>query len=89
MLKHYDRIYIAAHWVGMLEYGDSSALTDVEYEQFNGWLNRTIPPRSSFQYGEDSEFCRDDVSGLLAECVQVDVYAQQVDIDNFNNMIGD
>lgn len=63
---------IGRHWLTYLEYGDISGLTEEEEKQADTWLSQF--PGASFTYGENWYFATDDISGLKAECVDVNVY---------------
>ena len=62
---------IATHWACAIEYGDYSELDDAEISQLEEWLSDY--PGACFQYGEDSFFARDDISGMMADCCEVTI----------------
>ena len=77
MLKHYDTVNICTAYVCAIEYGDYSGLDDEEYRLVNAWLN-TLPSFLTFDYKDGNEFARDCISGLMADCIEVDIYSQEV-----------
>lgn len=74
MLKPFDTFTIANHWITAIEYGDETGLSDSESAELAAWIE-TLPPCAVFDYSDSSEFARDEVSGLMADCVTVTVYA--------------
>ncbi len=63
--------HIAEHWLPALINGDFAGLSDEDIRGLNAW--EAANPCSHYSAGVDLGFCRDDVSGLLANCVDVDL----------------
>jgi hypothetical protein len=63
---------ILQHFVSPIEYGDMTGLTDHEEAQVNRWLGAY--PNATFEWGDESEFARCDITGLMGNCVEVKVY---------------
>ena len=63
-------------YVCAIEYGDYSGLSDDDERLVTQWLDK-LPAGVSFDWGEESEFCRDDISGLMADCIEVKIYHQE------------
>lgn len=74
MLKAHDTFTIAEHWVTAIEYDDQSGLTDTESAELSAWIDSMPPGPLFFNYGESVEFARDEISGLMADCVTVTVF---------------
>lgn len=74
MLKLIDTVTIAEHWICAIEYGDYSGLDDTEAEDLDAWLEQY--PSCTFSYGESSEFDGCDISGLMATCIEVEIYQE-------------
>lgn len=77
MLKKHDEFTIAQNWVVALEYADFGGLESEEVEQIEEFINE-LPPGSTFEYStEEPQFCKDEVSGLMADCVTVTVWVEK------------
>lgn len=63
---------IAEHWVCPIEYADHSGLDDDEIADLDSWLCEW--PSACFEYGEDTFFDKDEISGLMAICVTVKIH---------------
>lgn len=70
MLIEYDTYSIAEHWITAIEYGDYSGIEDGEEEQLEAFLSSLPCGPVSWSWSHDSEFSRDAVSGLMAQCVK-------------------
>ena len=62
---------IATHWICAIEYGDYTGLDDAEESQVEEWLSDY--PMAIFQYGENSFFARDEISGMMSDCCEVTI----------------
>jgi hypothetical protein len=66
---------LSGHWASAIINGDYSGLSDDEAEQLNSWINNNTPGGGHFDgFSEDDDslgFCRDNVSGLMADCFRV------------------
>ena len=63
--------HIAEHWLPALINGDRSGLNDADCTALDAW--EASNPCDHYSPGADLGFTRDDVSGLLADCVEVDL----------------
>ena len=64
-------VHLAEHWLPALINGDYSGLEDGEVAELEAWA--AANPCDHYSPGADLGFTRDDVSGLLADCVEVDL----------------
>lgn len=63
---------VAEHWVCPIEYGDMTGLEDDEEAELGAWLAEF--KGCTFEWGERTEFAKDEVSGLMAACVEVKIW---------------
>ena len=63
--------HIAEHWLPALINGDRTGLDDDDIAALDAW--EAANPCDHYSPGVSLGFCRDDVSGLLADCVEVDL----------------
>jgi len=63
---------VGQHFASPIEYGDMTGLTDHEEAQVNRWLSAY--PNATFKWGEESEFARCEITGLMSNCVEVEIY---------------
>ena len=75
-IELFDTQTICTHYLSTLINGDNSALEGDEDILVDAYLAR-IPACASFDYDseEGSEFARDEISGLMADCLTVRVMA--------------
>jgi len=63
-----------------LWYGDYSALSDDECEQVDEFI-ASLPETHTFSIADDglqdSHFARDTITGLMADCYEVEVWSEQ------------
>ena len=71
MLIEYDSFSICQHYITAIEYGDNTALTDQDEIDLDKFMGNLPPGYKCWQYGESAEFTRDDISGLMADCIEV------------------
>ena len=74
MKLDYFEYNIAEHWVCALENGDIDSLSEQEQgqlEEFEGALQRNA---MGWEWGEESFFAVDEVSGLHAQCIKAKLY---------------
>ena len=64
-------VHLAEHWLPALINGDLSGLDDEECATLEAW--ETANPCDHYSPGDDLGFVQDDISGLLADCVEVDL----------------
>lgn len=68
---------IAAHWVCPIEYADYSDLDDREAEQLGTFL-LNLPGPGYWEWSDDgTDFARDEISGLYADCIRATYHAQE------------
>ena len=65
---------IAEHWLPAIENGDYSALDDDEILILEEFLDHLPRNEMGWEWSEDSRFVYDDVSGLLADCLEGKLY---------------
>jgi hypothetical protein len=63
---------ICKHYITAIEYYDISGLTGSEIKNINEFLDQW--PNACFEYSEESDFCRDDITGLMADCIEVKIF---------------
>ena len=61
---------IAEHWASAIENGDYSGLEDDEVEQLEGFLDSLPSNALEWDWSEEAGFARDEISGLMAQCVK-------------------
>lgn len=71
MFNQHDAV-ICSHYVTTLEYYDISGMEDDEIEQVDAFLDQY--PMACFQYGEETSFRRCDISGLMGDCIDVQIF---------------
>jgi hypothetical protein len=78
MLVHYDTETIAIHYLSVIFNDDYTGLNDEEHEELDKWLDKQ-PKNATFAYDDDNEqfFGKDAVSGLMATCVELQVYTNE------------
>lgn len=64
-------VHLAGHWLPALINGDLSGLNDADCAALDAW--EAANPCDHYSPGVDLGFTRDDISGLLADCVEVDL----------------
>lgn len=65
---------IAEHWVSAIVNDDYTALDDDEISLLEEFLD-TLPRNAmGWDWGADTSFTYDDISGLMAQCVQGKLY---------------
>lgn len=86
-----DEYAIAAHWGAAIVNGDYSGLTTAECTKLDAFLSQAQAGRSGhwvFGGDESLDFCRDDISGLMADCekaVWCHRAMQPISVPKFNN----
>ena len=73
MIEKIRDYYIASAYACYIEYGDSSDLEDDEIEIIDNFLD-DLGENLYFVWGEESQFCKCSISGLLSDCLQVAIY---------------
>lgn len=68
---------IAECFACAIEYGDHSGLLPVEERALSRFLN-SLPGSGHWVWGDEACFTRDDVTGLLAPCLDATLYVPEV-----------
>ena len=71
----FDTVTIASRWLSALVNYDWTGLSESECEQLKDYL-KDKPHSLIVEYGESGRFARDAVTGLLADCVDVELYCE-------------
>ena len=80
MFIEYDTFSISPHWITAIEYNDTSGLSDEEETMLNNWLDNLPEGYKSWQYSDDTCFAKDDISKLMADCVEATLYMNHTDL---------
>ena len=80
MLIEYDSYNISRHYITTIEYGDNSALNDQDETDLDKFMGNLPAGYKCWQYGENADFTRDDISGLMADCIEVKLFMDTSDI---------
>jgi len=65
---------IAEHWLPAIVNGDYTALDDDEIPLLEEFLDNLPRNAMGWDWGEDTSFDYDEISGLKAQCVQGKLY---------------
>jgi len=65
---------IADYWLPAIENGDYTALDDDEIPLLEEFLDNLPRNAMGWDWGEDTSFTYDEISGLKAQCVQGKLY---------------
>jgi hypothetical protein len=79
MLVHYDTETVAIHYLPAIFNDDYTGLNDEEHEELDKWLDKQ-PKNATFACDDDmmnSFFGKDVVTGLMADCVELQVYTNE------------
>ena len=80
---HIDTITICSHYMPALINGDYSGLSDKDQDDLDQWDKSYRESGITYiynvrgnnsEYGPETEFARDVVTGLMADCYTVDVF---------------
>ncbi len=63
--------YVGKHLLCAIAYGDYSNLDDAEIEQLEKWIMAQGTSHFEFPDGDDTDFRRCEVSGLMADCATI------------------
>lgn len=74
MLTHHSTSAICTSYITAIAYGDYTSLSDSDIKLVNDWL-AMLPHPNSLHYHDESHFSRDEITGLMADCIDVDIYA--------------
>jgi hypothetical protein len=75
MVTLHDEFMVCTHYLSAMVNGDYSGLEPGEDVLVNSWLDDHCPPNSWLDVSQDEpEFARDAVSGLMADCLLVQIY---------------
>ena len=80
MLIEYDTYTIAEHWACAIENGDYSGLSTNEGAELNQWLVTLPAGPLCWSWSDSSEFARDAVSGLMANCLEARLWVSSSNI---------
>ena len=72
----YFSYHIAEHWVCAIENGDYTGLDDDEIPLLNEFLDNLPRNALGWDWSEEGRFACDEVSGLMAQCVEGKLYIQ-------------
>ena len=72
----YFTYQIAEHWVCAIENGDYSSLDDDEIPILEEFLDNLPRNALGWDWSEDTSFTHDEISGLMANCVEGKLYIQ-------------
>ena len=74
-MNKYAEFQVCQSYVVALVYGDFSGLSDEECELVENFID-SLPSGVWCEYSAaESQFCKDSVSGLMADCVDVTVWS--------------
>jgi len=65
---------IAEHWVSAIENDDYTALDDDEVLMLDEFLDNLPRNALGWEWSEEGRFAHDEVSGLMAQCVEGKLY---------------
>ena len=74
MTLDYFTYDIAEHWLSAIENGDYTALDDDEIPLLEEFLDNLPRNAMGWSWGEDTSLTYDEISGLMARCVQGKLY---------------
>ena len=80
MLIEYDTFSIAEHWACAIENGDLSGLEDGEEAELEAFLSSLPAGPHYWSWSEGSEFAKDAVSGLMANCLEARLWVSSSNI---------
>lgn len=67
---------VSAHYASAIINDDWTGLDDSESAELQAWLEDVLQKAEHLDVAEDAGFCRDEVSGLMSDCVTVRAYFQ-------------
>jgi hypothetical protein len=70
---HYE-YNVASHYASAIINNDWTGLDDSETVELQAWLEDVIKKAENLDVHEDAGFCRDEVTGLMADCVTIRAY---------------
>jgi hypothetical protein len=74
-LKLYDQVTIAGHFLPALIYGDTSGLSVPDCKRLIHWaVENPKLAAGVFDVPQESHFATDTITGLGADCYDVDIY---------------
>ncbi len=88
-MELFNEIAICSAYVCALEYGDYSGLNGDEEEALVNSFVESLPACSVFQWSDESDFSRDEISGLMADCLTCSVYASAENIRKLESRTGE
>lgn len=73
MIKYIDTVFIANSYICYIEYGDTGDMTENEILLVDEWYKKYKGCLFSYT-GGDNLFKQCAISGLLANCLEVEIY---------------
>ena len=67
-----DTVMICSAYVCAIEYGDYTGLEDHEVPLVDAFVSQY--PSATYEWDDESQFAKDAVSGLMADCVEVNIW---------------
>lgn len=80
MIIEYDRVMVANVFPVALEYNDRSGLSTDDETALDLWLHNLPNGLRGYSYGDESEFCRDNITGLMASCVELVIWVESSEV---------
>lgn len=68
---NFSEHYVSKHLLCAIAYGDDSGLDDAESAQLDAWMAEQGAEHYEFPDGDDTDFRRCEVSGLMADCATI------------------
>jgi hypothetical protein len=68
-----ETVYLSGHWLSALINGDHTGLDAIESVELSAFEAQY--PNAIFDPSDNSEFERDQISGLMAECYTVKIHS--------------
>ena len=72
---HYE-YNVASHYASAIINNDWTGLDDSETAELQAWLEDVLKKAEHLDVHEDAGFCRDEATGLMADCVTIRAYFQ-------------
>jgi len=77
-LTNYKTITVASCFICPIEYGDYTGLSDSDELLLTEYLDCTVKLNTVFDYADNQHFARCAITGLIADCVDVDLYIEEL-----------
>lgn len=83
MLKLINTHWIGTHFACPILYGDLTGLHDTDEAALDAWVAQY--PSATFNFTEETdEFRRCDITGLMGNCIKVEIYKDFEDLDQIS-----